>query len=248
MKKSTTRDLSLIRVLLVLLLATSFLLATVITIWHALTQCQDWTSSGFLHTFQSELVNTSGCEVQLTGVNWFGFETSAFAPHGLQVRNWQDMLDQIQQNGFNTIRLPYSNQLFDPSSKPQGINYQLNPDLKGLQGLKLMDRIIQGASVRGLKIILDRHDTTADYRPELWYTNQVPQSRWLHDWIILARHYRGNDAIIGADLANEPHGPATWGDGNPSTDWRMAAEPEGNAILAVNPQWLIIVEDIEEYH
>ena len=248
MKKGTMRSLSLIRVLLVLLLATTFLLATIITIWHALTQCQGGTSSGFLHTFRSELVNTSGCEVQLTGVNWFGFETSAFAPHGLQVRNWQDMLDQIQQDGFNTIRLPYSNQLFDPSSKPQGINYQLNPDLKGLQGLALMDRIIQGARVHGLKIILDRHNTTADYRPELWYTDQVPQRRWLHDWIMLARHYRGNDTIIGADLANEPHGPATWGDGNPRTDWRLAAEQAGNAILAVNPQWLIIVEGIEEYH
>jgi endoglucanase len=248
LKKNTMRSLSLIRVLLVLLLASVFLLATVITIWHAWTQCQDGPSGGFLHTFQGELVNTSGCEVQLTGVNWFGFETSAFAPHGLKVRNWQDMLNQIQLDGFNTIRLPYSNQLFDPSSKPQGINYQLNPDLKGLQGLALMDRIIQGARIRGLKIILDRHDTTADYRPELWYTKQVPQSRWLHDWIMLARHYRGNDAIIGADLANEPHGPATWGDGNPRTDWRMAAERVGNAILAVNPQWLIIVEGIEEYH
>ncbi len=99
-----------------------------------------------------------------------------------------------------------------------------------------------------MKIILDRHDTTSDYRPELWYTNQVPQTRWLHDWIMLAHHYRGNDTIIGADLANEPHGPATWGDGNPRTDWHMAAEQAGNAILAVNPQWLIIVEGIEEYH
>src|SRR3989440_11346186 len=134
---------------------------------------------GFFSTFHGELVDASGCEVHLTGVNWFGFETSTFAPHGLEARNWQDMLDQIKQAGFNTIRLPFSNQLFDPSSKPQGINYQLNPDLKGLQGLALMDRIIQGARNRGLKIILDRHDTTADYRPELWYTRQVPQRRWL---------------------------------------------------------------------
>src|SRR6185437_9510688 len=60
--------------------------------------------------------------------------------------------------------------------------------------------------------------------------------------------YRGNSTIIGADLTNEPHGAATWGDGNPSTDWRMAAEKAGNAILAVNPNWLIIVEGIEIYH
>ncbi len=77
------------------------------------------------------------------------------------------MLKQIAQTGFNTIRLPYTNQLFDPASKPLGINYQLNPDLKGVQGLALMDRIVQGAGKLGLKIILDRHDPTAELsRPD----------------------------------------------------------------------------------
>ncbi len=211
-------------------------------------QCQPGRSVGFLKAVHSELVDTSGCQVQLTGVNWFGFETSTFAPHGLWARNLQDMLKQIASTGFNTIRLPYTNQLFDPANKPNGINYQLNPDLKGLQGLALMDRIVQGARNAGLKIILDRHDPTADQRPALWYTDRMPQARWIQDWVMLAQHYRGNDTIIGADLANEPHGPATWGDGNPSTDWRLAAEQAGNAILAVSPDWLIIVEGIEQYH
>ena len=210
-------------------------------------QCQTGHPAGFLSTSHGELVDASGCVAHLTGVNWFGFETSTFVPHGLGVRNWQDMLNQIARTGFNTIRLPFTNQLFDPASKPQGINYRLNPDLRGLSGLALMDRIIQGAGVRGLKVILDRHDPTADLRPDLWYTDQMPQTRWMQDWVMLARHYRGNETIIGADLANEPHGPATWGDGNPSTDWRLAAQQVGNAVLAVNPDWLIIVEGIEQY-
>ena len=215
----------------------------------ASTQCQPGHQVGFLSAFHSELVDaSSGCQVHLSGVNWFGFETGTFAPHGLWARNWQDMLKQIVQTGFNTIRLPYTNQLFDPSSVPQGsINYQLNPDLKGLQGLALMDRIIQGAGKLGLKIILDRHDPTADLRPPLWDTDHVSQARWIQDWVMLAQHYRGNATIIGADLDNEPHSPATWGDGNPSTDWRLAAEQAGNAILAVNPNWLIIVEGIDAY-
>ena len=211
--------------------------------------CKPGHQTGFLSTFHSELVDaSSGCQVTLTGVNWFGFETGTFAPHGLGARNWQDMLNQMAHLGFNTLRLPYTDQLFDPGSRPQGINYQLNPDLQGLQGLALMDRIIQGAHKAGLKVILDRHDPSADQRPPLWYTNQVPQSRWIQDWVMLAKHYRGNDAVIGADLDNEPHSPATWGDGNPNTDWRLAAEKAGNAILAVNPNWLIIVEGIDVYH
>jgi endoglucanase len=204
-------------------------------------------SVGFLNSDHNKLMDTSGCEVRLTGVNWFGLETSTFAPHGLNKRNWQEMLDQIVRTGFNTIRLPYSNQLFDPTSVPQGINYRLNPDLKGLQGLALMDRVVQGARSRGLKVILDRHDTTADIRPELWYTKSVSEKLWIQDWVMLAAHYQNNDAVIGADLANEPHGSATWGDGNLATDWRLAAQRAGNAILAVNPNWLIIVEGIEHY-
>jgi endoglucanase len=210
-------------------------------------RCQPGHAVGFLSTSHSELVDASGCQVSLTGVNWFGFETSTFAPHGLGVRNWQSMLNQIARTGFNTLRLPFTNQLFDPGSQPQGINYQLNPDLKGLQGLALMDRIIQGARKAGLRVILDRHDPTADLRPPLWYTSQMPQTRWIQDWVMLAKHYRGNDTVIGADLANEPHSPATWGGGNPSTDWHLAAQQAGNAILAVNPQWLIIVEGIDVY-
>jgi endoglucanase len=213
----------------------------------ASTRCQPDHSVGFLRGFHSKLVDASGCQVHLSGVSWSGFESGTFAPHGLGVRNWQDMLNQIAQTGFNAIRLPFSNQLFDPASKPRGINYQLNADLKGLSGLALMDRIIQGAGKIGLKVILDRHDPTADQRPALWYNDQAPQTRWVDDWVMLAKHYKGNDTIIGADLANEPHWPATWGGGNPSTDWRLAAQRAGNAILAVNPDWLIFVEGIDVY-
>jgi endoglucanase len=52
--------------------------------------------------------------------------------------------------------------------------------------------------------------------------------------------------VVGADLHNEPHGAATWGDDNPRTDWRLAAERAGNAILEANPDWLIIVEGVAQ--
>jgi endoglucanase len=211
--------------------------------------CTPAAEGGFLRTARGEFVNSECQAVQLTGVNWFGMETEAFAPHGLDVRNWQAMLDQMVRAGFNTIRFPFSNQfLDDPRALPQGINYRLNPDLRGLHGLSLLDKLIEGARTRGLKVILDRHRPTAEAQSDLWYTDQVPESRWIADWVMLARHYRGNDTVIGADLHNEPRGPATWGIGDPKTDWRLAAERAGNAILKVNPDWLIIVQGIENYH
>jgi len=206
-------------------------------------------TNDFLHAVKGQLVNSAGHEVRLTGVSWYGMETGSFAPEGLAVRNWQSILDQIVQSGFNTIRLPFSNQfLDDPASLPHGINYAINPDLRGLHGLGLLDHLIAGARLRGLKVILDRHRPTASGQTTLWYTDKVPESRWIADWVMLARHYRGNATILGADLHSEPHNPATWGTGDPKLDWRMAAERAGNAVLKTNPDWLIIVEGIEQYH
>jgi endoglucanase len=204
-------------------------------------------SIGTLHTAGAKLLDAQGQEVRITGVNWFGLETDTFAPHGLWARKYGDMLDQIAAAGFNTVRIPYSNQLFDAASVPKGVDYQKNPDLQGLNGLQIMDQIVAAAGQRGLSVLLDRHRPTAAAQSELWYTPDVPESRWIQDWVMLAQRYAGNPTVVGADLHNEPHGPATWGDGSPTTDWRLAAERAGNAILAVNPDWLIIVEGIEHY-
>ncbi len=115
----------------------------------------------------------------------------------------------------------------------------------GLNGLQILDKLVSGARARGLKIILDRHRPDANGQSELWYTSAYPEARWIADWQMLARRYLGNDTVIGFDLHNEPHGSATWGDNNTATDWRLAAERAGNAILAINPKLLIIVEGIE---
>ena len=51
--------------------------------------------------------------MRIAGVSWFGLETNDFAPHGLWSRGYKSMMDQMKATGFNTIRLPYSDQLFD---------------------------------------------------------------------------------------------------------------------------------------
>jgi endoglucanase len=202
--------------------------------------------AGPLRVDGPKLVDAAGREVRLTGVNWSGLESHAYAPVGLLNRGVDEMLDQIVAAGFNTIRLPYSSQLFDPSSKPIDIDYKKNPDLQGATGLQIMDRVIDGAGRRGLKVILDRHSLIADGQSDLWYSDRVPEQRWIDDWMMLAERYHDNPAVIGADLHNEPHGVATWGDGNLATDWRLAAERAGNAILKTNPDWLIVVEGVEK--
>lgn len=200
-----------------------------------------------LHTSGGKIVDANGQTVRLTGVSWFGLETETFAPHGLHVRKLGDMLDQIKSVGFNVVRVPFSNQLFSLGATPNGIDFTKNPDLAKLSGLQILDAVVAGAKARGLKILLDRHRPTAAGQSALWYTPEVSEQQWIDDWKMLATRYANEPTVIGADLHNEPHGEATWGDGNAQTDWRLAAQKAGNAIVAVNPRWLIVVEGVEVY-
>jgi len=65
---------------------------------------------------------------------------------------------------------------------------------------------------------------------------------------MLASRYNGNDTVIGCDLHNEPHSPAAWGNNDQGTDWRLAAQRCGNAILATNPHLLIFVEGVDQFN
>jgi aryl-phospho-beta-D-glucosidase BglC (GH1 family) len=202
---------------------------------------------GYFHTDGGNIVDASGKTVRLTGISWFGLETPNYVLHGLwQARSLGSYLDQIKSLGYNLLRIPYSNQLFDAGSTPNGVNFSANPELQGLTGLQILDKLVEQAGQRDLRIILDRHRPDAGAQSELWYTTQYSESRWISDWVMLATRYAHNSTVIGVDLHNEPHGSATWGDGNMATDWRLAAERAGNAILAVNPDLLIIVEGIEK--
>ncbi|MFG2089795.1 cellulase family glycosylhydrolase [Spirillospora sp. NPDC048824] len=203
--------------------------------------------TGYWHTDGRRLLDANGQQVRMTGINWFGAETSNYTPHGLWTRNYKDMIDQIKDLGYNTLRLPYSNELLDSGSTPNGIDYTENPGLSGLNGLQILDEIIEYAGEAGLKVVLDRHRPGAAGQSALWYTDAYPESRWISDWTMLAEHYAGNTTVIGADLHNEPHEPACWGCGDQARDWRLAAERAGNAVLDANPDWLIIVEGVDSY-
>ena len=61
----------------------------------------------------------------------------------------------------------------------------------------------------------------------------------------MARRYKHQPAVIGADLRNELRFGATWGGQDPAFDWHAAAERGGNAVLAENPNLLIFVEGID---
>lgn len=195
----------------------------------------------------SKIVDATGQPVVLRGVNWFGIETGLHAPDGLSSRDYKEMLAQIKSLGYNLIRLPYSVQSLR-SSNVNGINYQLgsNQELQGKSPLEVMDAVIQEASRQGILILLDSHRLNDQRIPELWYGDGFTEADWIDTWKMLATRYKNQANVIGADLKNEPHGQASWGTNDQTTDWRLAAERAGNAILETNPNWLIVVEGVEK--
>jgi aryl-phospho-beta-D-glucosidase BglC (GH1 family) len=200
-----------------------------------------------LSTAGAKIVDREGREFVIQGVNWFGFETSNHVPHGLWSRDYRDMLAQIASLGFNTIRLPFSIQSVRAQSFT-GVDFSAgrNAALAGKTPIEAMDVIVEEAERQGLLVLLDNHsasDNTFTYG--LWYgIDGYTEEDWVETWRALATRYRIRRNVIGADLKNEPHGPATWGTGDP-TDWRRAAERAGNAVHAIAPHWLIVVEGVE---
>ena len=250
------------------LVVAALLVVIILQAFAAPTQRAKAAGTGYWHTSGSQILDSSNQPVKIAGINWFGFETGNYTFHGLWSRDYRDVLDQIKSLGYNTIRLPYSSQLFDagtvsnsisnaPTTKwPNGMNLPLmvNGTMNGtpLPPLQMLDVIINYGGSIGLRFILDRHRPDSGAQSPLWYTAAYSESRWISDWVMLANHYAGNTAVIGADLHNEPHhiqGNNTtgscWGCGNTAVDWRLAAERAGNAILAANSNWLIFVEGVD---
>lgn len=215
--------------------------------------------SGYWHTSGNLILDQHNQQVRIQGINWYGFETVREVPGGLDRQDYKAILRIIREQGFNTVRIPLSNQMVESPIVPSAISFQnengpINDDLRGMNSLGILDRIVVAAGDLGLKVILDNHRSEAGDSAEasgLWYTGEYTEASWIADWQRLAHRYDGNSTVIGFDLRNEPHnatsGGACWDCGG-DHDWHLAAERAGNAVLRINPRLLIFVEGVDAYN
>ena len=219
--------------------------------------------AGYWHTSGNQILDSNNEPVRIAGINWYGFETTNYVANGLWAQDYKSILNTIKDNGYNVIRLPFSNQVVESPQIPGSINYGngMNSDLAGLNSLQIMDKIVGYAGSIGLRVILDNHRSEAGNSAEqsgLWYTSAYPESAWLNDWSTMVNRYQGftdasgNPTVIGVDLRNEPHnatsGGSCWGCGTLTNDWRLAAERAGNEVQGINPHLLIFVEGTDCYN
>ena len=213
-----------------------------------------------LHTDGRWIVNRRGERVKLASVNWFGAESAEFVVGGLDTQPLSRIVSLVKRGGFNSVRLPWSNQLVEQNPVVRADLLAANPRLQGKRALDVFDAVVDALGRKGLMVILDNHRSRADWCCDeehgdgLWYTRAYPESAWIDDWKAMAGRYRHARHVVAAELRNEIRpdpslapGPttATWGDGNPLTDWRAAAERGGDAVLAANPNLLVIVGGTE---
>ncbi|HEX3786318.1 MAG TPA: cellulase family glycosylhydrolase [Pseudonocardiaceae bacterium] len=216
--------------------------------------------AGYWLTGGNQILDSTGAPVRIAGINWYGFETPDEVAHGLWSQDYHAVVDDIRNLGYNTIRIPISNQMVEHPVVPQNLSFYnntgpINGDLQGLTSMQILDKIITYAGQDGLKVIIDNHRSEAGESAEdngLWYTSTYTNQNWLADWSTVAKRYAGNPTVIGFDLRNEPHTPtgdtyaqgATWGTGDPNTDVRLAYQNAGNAVLAADPNALVFCEGI----
>ncbi len=201
-----------------------------------------------LHTSGYQILDARGHAVRLTSVNWYGFDEQDFVAGGLDHAPLAVVIRQIEEIGVNSVRLPWANETLERNPRVPDYAVQANPQFKGKHAMEVMDAVIVALAQAHIMVILDNHMSRADWCCSdtdgngLWYNRDYPERQWLADWQRIAGRYRGQPWVVGADLRNELRSGAAWGGADPKLDWHAAAERGGNAVLAVNPLLLIMVE------
>jgi endoglucanase len=201
-----------------------------------------------LQTSGYDIVDAAGRRVRLTSVNWYGFDQKEFVAGGLDVAPLQVIIEQIRAIGVNSVRLAWANEMFETNPMVPYYAVRANPQFKGKRALEVMDAVIAALARAHIMVILDNHMSRADWCCKddddngLWYNAEYPEEEWLADWRAVVRNYKEQRWVIGADLRNELRNGAQWGGSDPRLDWHAAAERGGNAVLAENPNLLVMVE------
>lgn len=206
-----------------------------------------------LRTHGRNIVDANGHRFKLASINWYGASDELFVPGGLDVLHRKDIAQTIKRLGFNSVRLPYADEMLMSNPVPDKAQLFANPDLVGLRAMDVFEAVTTTLTDAGLAVIINDHITSAswccgaDPCDAAWSNDylgpvcrvSMSEEQWIRNWETMMTRFINNPLVIGADLRNEVRG--LWGTMSWSS-WAAAAERCGNRLLAINPDWLIVVE------
>lgn len=210
-----------------------------------------------LRTRGRDVVDAHGRRFKLASVNWYGASDELFIPGGLDIKHRDEIAQIIRRMGFNSVRLPYADEMVvtNPVVLPHLLS--ANPDLVGRRALDILEAVVESLTREGIAVIVNNHITSAtwccgadpcdagwanDHLPAMMCRVRQTEEEWIQHWEEVMGKFVRNPLVIGADLRNEVRG--MWGT-MPWDRWATAAERAGNRLLKMNPDWLIIVGGTE---
>ncbi|MGX4692469.1 glycoside hydrolase family 5 protein [Streptomyces sp. JNUCC 63] len=229
----------------------------------------DWTPP--LSTRGRWIVDAHGNRFKLRSGNWHGAsgtwngsgsaeedtdhhagENSGRIPLGLDRAPMAEIIAGFEEIGINSVRLPFSNEMIHDSRPVTDRAVAANPSLRGRTPLQVYDAVVRELTAAGLAVILNNHTNTTRWccgvdGNERWNASRSTET-WENDWLFMARRYKDNQRVVGADLYNEVR-RSVWDDPNwglgDQHDWFAASQHLGDRILTeADPDLLIIVEGI----
>jgi len=192
---------------------------------------------------------SSRTRLHLKGANWAGFQADG-CPFQVAGAHLSDHVDFLVQHSFNAVRLALSAAWVNGN----WLASSACAEYAGMPTLAVLDDTLGQLRDAGIFAVLDIH--TVEY-PEsnsgLWCGNNASactsetEAPLFGAWQTLAERYGPLSSafpnVIGADLFHEPF-LATWGVGEESGRWDLAAARLGNQILRTSPGWLIFVSGV----
>jgi endoglucanase len=207
-------------------------------------------ATGF-YVKDQKIYDDNHAEFRVKGLSWFGFETPDHVVNGLWVHPMEYYFSVIKEHGINVLRIPFSAEwiFYNFDQYPYDGNISQDPSIRGKSSIQILDRLFDLAKQNGVFIMLDLHRLHKEYISELWYSpydNQYTWETYFATWFRMLDRYKDHPSLFAVDLLNEPHGKATWGTGDESTDWKLFVEralPEFKERYP-DSRWLYFVEGI----
>ncbi|CZT18936.1 related to endo-beta-1,4-glucanase [Ramularia collo-cygni] len=141
---------------------------------------------------------------------------------------------------------------YDLKQPHKELHLQKNNDITGPRALDVFNACVESLTKAGLAVIINDHITNAHWCDGFnlcdssWKNDHLgfckikqTTESWIANWQTIMRPFIDNPLVVGADLRNEPRGlwgTMTW------NSWATAAEKASEALLEMQPNWLMIVE------